>query len=74
MSNDSNGLTEYENQGNGFLTENGLVFTDSTVHSTFPGIDESLDQVFSPPLLTDSSFFPDTYEDLLGKFVFTTLA
>ncbi|KAM0850674.1 hypothetical protein ACQ4PT_052928 [Festuca glaucescens] len=29
--------------------------------------DDALDQVFSPPLLLESSLFHDTYEDLLGK-------
>uniref|UniRef100_A0A453K4D5 HAUS augmin-like complex subunit 6 N-terminal domain-containing protein n=1 Tax=Aegilops tauschii subsp. strangulata TaxID=200361 RepID=A0A453K4D5_AEGTS len=28
--------------------------------------DDALDQVFSPPLLLESSLFPDMYEDLLG--------
>ncbi|VAI28853.1 unnamed protein product [Triticum turgidum subsp. durum] len=28
--------------------------------------DDALDQVFSPPLLLESSLFPDAYEDLLG--------
>lgn len=36
--------------------------------SLFPDADDALDQVFSPPLLLDSSFFQDTYEDLLGMF------
>lgn len=70
VSNDLNGLPRYENQGNGFQTDNGLGFTGSTVHSRFSGIGEPVDQVFSPPLLMDSSFFPDTYEDLLGKLFF----
>jgi len=59
-------VSHVSNDSNGFQTDNGLGFTDSTVHSTFPGIDESVDQVFSPPLLMDSSFFPDAYEDLLA--------
>ncbi|EMS52547.1 hypothetical protein TRIUR3_32722 [Triticum urartu] len=29
--------------------------------------DDALDQVFSPPLLLESSLFPDAYEDLLEK-------
>lgn len=31
-------------------------------------INDSLDQVYSPPFLMDSSFFQDTYEDLLGTY------
>lgn len=29
--------------------------------------DDALDQVFSPPLLLETSLFQDAYEDLLGK-------
>jgi hypothetical protein len=36
--------------------------------SSFLSLDDSLDQVFSPPLLMESSLFTDTYEDLLGMF------
>ena len=70
VSYDLNGLAEYENQVNGFQTDIALNFTGSTAQSMFPGIDESMDQVFSPPLLMDSAFFPDTYEDLLGMLNF----
>lgn len=66
LANDSNDLAKYENQINGFHTRTGSGFTGSTAQNRFPGIDESMDQVFSPPLLMDSSLFPDTYEDLLG--------
>lgn len=37
--------------------------------SSLLSLDDSLDQVFSPPLLMESNLFPDTYEDLLGMFV-----
>ncbi|KAJ6843087.1 AUGMIN subunit 6 [Iris pallida] len=46
----------------------------SGVQNTFPDIDESLDQVFSPPLLMDSSFYPDIYEDLLAPLSATDAA
>jgi hypothetical protein len=36
--------------------------------SSFLSLDDSLDQVFSPPLLMESTLFTDTYEDLLGMF------
>ncbi|ONK77703.1 uncharacterized protein A4U43_C02F9640 [Asparagus officinalis] len=71
VSNDSNG---YENQGNGFPTDSVLGFSGSTPQSTFPGFNESTDQVFSPPLLMDSSFFPDAYEDLLAPLSDTDAA
>jgi len=73
VSNDLNGLAEYENQVNGFQTDIALNFTGSTAQSMFPGIDESMDQVFSPPLLMDTSFFPDAYEDLLGMLIYTLI-
>lgn len=65
VENGSNGLTEYENQVNACQTDTGTSFT---------GIDESIDQVFSPPLLMDTSFFPDTYEDLLAPLSDTDAA
>ena len=73
VSNDLNGLAEYDNQVNGFQTDIALNFTGSTAQSMFPGIDESMDQVFSPPLLMDTSFFPDAYEDLLGMLIYTLI-
>ncbi|XP_020107127.1 AUGMIN subunit 6 [Ananas comosus] len=42
--------------------------------SLFPDADDALDQVFSPPLLLDSSFFQDTYEDLLAPLSETDAA
>ncbi|WOL14359.1 AUGMIN subunit 6 [Canna indica] len=36
--------------------------------------DDALDQVFSPPLLMESSFFQDTYEDLLAPLSETDAA
>nr|XP_010912861.1 AUGMIN subunit 6 isoform X1 [Elaeis guineensis] len=44
------------------------------VRSTFTDIDDGLDQVFSPPLLMESSFFQDTYEDLLAPLSETDAA
>lgn len=51
----------------GHTNQTGLI-QPATVNSkrVYPDIDDALDQVFSPPLLMESSFFQDTYEDLLG--------
>lgn len=56
-------------QVNGFLSvdcSNGFA-TDA--QKSFYDIDEAQDQVFSPPLLMDSSLLADSYEDLLGMFL-----
>ncbi|KAJ3701730.1 hypothetical protein LUZ61_005435 [Rhynchospora tenuis] len=42
--------------------------------SSFLSLDDSLDQVFSPPLLMESTLFPDTYEDLLAPLSETDAA
>ncbi|KAF3334206.1 HAUS augmin-like complex subunit 6 N-terminus [Carex littledalei] len=42
--------------------------------SSFLSLDDSLDQVFSPPLLMESNLFPDTYEDLLAPLSETDAA
>uniref|UniRef100_A0A1D1Y0Z2 HAUS augmin-like complex subunit 6 n=1 Tax=Anthurium amnicola TaxID=1678845 RepID=A0A1D1Y0Z2_9ARAE len=48
--------------------------TGLAADSEFYDIDEALDQVLSPPLLLDSSFFSDTYEDLLAPLSETDAA
>lgn len=53
----------------GHTNQTGLIqpaFLNS--RKAYVDIDDAMDQVFSPPLLMESSFFQDTYEDLLGKF------
>ncbi|XP_006664824.1 AUGMIN subunit 6 isoform X2 [Oryza brachyantha] len=43
-------------------------------HQTFMTDDDALDQVFSPPLLLETSLFQDTYEDLLAPLSETDTA
>lgn len=56
-------------QVNGFLSvdcSNGFA---SDAKRSLYDMDEARDQVFSPPLLMDSSLLADSYEDLLGMFL-----
>ncbi|KAF3444501.1 hypothetical protein FNV43_RR14193 [Rhamnella rubrinervis] len=56
-------------QVNGFLSvdcSNGFA---SDAQRSLYDIDEAQDQVFSPPLLMDSSLLADSYEDLLGMLL-----
>lgn len=62
-------LEEYDKQENGFSLVAGSDHATSDTHSTFYDIEDSQDQVFSPPLLMDTTFFADSYEDLLGMFL-----
>jgi hypothetical protein len=48
------------------LSASPVLLSELNGHQSFIA-DDSLDQVFSPPLLLESSLFPDTDEDLLGK-------
>uniref|UniRef100_A0A803QL92 HAUS augmin-like complex subunit 6 N-terminal domain-containing protein n=1 Tax=Cannabis sativa TaxID=3483 RepID=A0A803QL92_CANSA len=52
-------------QVNGFFSVAGSNGTASDGQRSFYDTDEAHDQVFSPPLLMDSSLLADTYEDLL---------
>lgn len=60
MLNKLNGLKENKNLAR--------LFQPSTekIQRMHPEVNDTLDQVFSPPLLLESSFFQDAYEDLLG--------
>lgn len=51
---------------NSFLSAAGSNSSVSDAHRSFYDVDESQDQVFSPPLLMDTALFADSYEDLLG--------
>ncbi|GJN19653.1 hypothetical protein PR202_gb06950 [Eleusine coracana subsp. coracana] len=51
------------------LSTSPVLFNELNGHQSF-FTDDALDQVFSPPLLLESSLFPDTDEDLLGKTFF----
>lgn len=59
-------LEEYESEENGFLSAVGLTRAASDAQSTFYDIEDPQNQVFSPPLLMDTTFFEDSYEDLLA--------
>ncbi|XP_058093778.1 AUGMIN subunit 6 [Magnolia sinica] len=60
----SNLLYEYDDQENGFLSAVGLDVSSDTLR-TF-NMEDAQEPVFSPPLLMDSTFFEDSYEDLLA--------
>lgn len=65
---DLDSFKDYDN-GNGFLSVAGSNSVASDAQQSFYDVEESHDQVFSPPLLMDSSLLSDTYEDLLGTFI-----
>ncbi|PON95272.1 HAUS augmin-like complex subunit [Trema orientale] len=58
-------LRDYD-RVNGFLSVAGSNGSASDGQRSFYDIDEAHDQVFSPPLLMDSSLLADSYEDLLA--------
>ncbi|KAL5581298.1 hypothetical protein UlMin_013740 [Ulmus minor] len=64
----SNGLNSFHgyDQVNGFLSMSGSNGVTSGSQTLFYDIEEPQDQVFSPPLLMDSSLLADSYEDLLA--------
>lgn len=51
------------------LSTSPVLFSELNGHQSFM-TDDALDQVFSPPLLLESSLFPDADEDLLGTTTF----
>lgn len=65
MLNGLDSLHDYD-RVNGFLSVAALNGSASDGQRSFYDIDEAPDQVFSPPLLMDSSLLADSYEDLLG--------
>lgn len=64
MLNDLERLSDYDNV-NGFLSYTGSNATSDAQQSIFD-FEDAQDQVFSPPLLMDSSLLADPFEDLLG--------
>lgn len=54
---------------NGFLSAGGSNSSVSDAPRSFYDMDETPNEVFSPPLLMDASFLADGYEDLLGMFL-----
>lgn len=64
---DLDSFNEYD-QVNGFLSAGGSNSVASA-HQSFFDIEDTQDQVFSPPLLIDTSLLEDAYEDLLGMLI-----
>ncbi|KAJ6949364.1 AUGMIN subunit 6-like [Populus alba x Populus x berolinensis] len=62
--NDLGPLTDYDHV-NGFLSVAGSNGAISDGQKSFNDVEEPYAQVFSPPLLLDTSLLPDSYEDLL---------
>ncbi|KAL7100582.1 hypothetical protein ACP275_08G005900 [Erythranthe tilingii] len=73
MLNDLESLDEFDGV-NGFFHAAGSNSPVSDVHRTFYDMDEAQDQVFSPPLLMDTAFLADSYEDLLAPLSETETA
>lgn len=67
---DLDSLTDYD-RVNGFLSASGSNGAMSDGQGSFYDIEEPHDQVFSPPLLMDTSLLADSYEDLLGMLHWT---
>lgn len=65
MLNNLDSIHEYD-RVNGFLSASSPNDAASDAQRSFYDIEETQDQVFSPPLLMDTSLLADTYEDLLG--------
>ncbi|KAM7509230.1 hypothetical protein LguiA_019683 [Lonicera macranthoides] len=64
--NDLESLDDYD-PVNGFLSAAGSnAISDAANISSFYDMEESQDEVFSPPLLMDTSLLEDSYEDLLA--------
>lgn len=68
MLNDLDSLNDFDSV-KGFLSAIGSNSSVSDAHRSFYDMDETQDQIFSPPLLLDTSLFADTYEDLLGMLM-----
>ncbi|XP_022774302.1 AUGMIN subunit 6-like [Durio zibethinus] len=71
--NNLDSLSNYD-QVNGFLSAATSSYAASNGHRSFFDIEEVQDQVFSPPLLMDTSLLVDSYEDLLAPLSETETA
>lgn len=69
MLNDLERLSDYDNV-NGFLSYTGSNATSDAQRSIFD-FEDAQDQVFSPPLLMDSSLLTGSFADLLGMLNFS---
>ncbi|XVF60115.1 hypothetical protein PTKIN_Ptkin08bG0017800 [Pterospermum kingtungense] len=66
-------LNDYD-QENGFLSAAASSYAASDEKRSFFDMEEEQDQVFSPPLLMDTSLLVDAYEDLLAPLSETETA
>ncbi|KAL0014484.1 hypothetical protein SO802_001553 [Lithocarpus litseifolius] len=73
MLNDLDSFHEYDSV-NGFLSANSSNGAASDAQRSFYDFEESQEQVFSPPLLMDTSLLADSYEDLLAPLSETETA
>uniref|UniRef100_A0A803MUJ7 HAUS augmin-like complex subunit 6 N-terminal domain-containing protein n=1 Tax=Chenopodium quinoa TaxID=63459 RepID=A0A803MUJ7_CHEQI len=64
--NEFDSLSEYD-RVNGFLSASCSNYAASESQTSFYDLDEAPDQVFSPPLLMETSLLADAYEDLLDE-------
>ncbi|KAK9734981.1 hypothetical protein RND81_04G175400 [Saponaria officinalis] len=66
-------FSEYD-RVNGFLSTTPSNYAASESQTSFYDLDENPDQVFSPPLLMETSLLADVYEDLLAPLSETDAA
>lgn len=66
---DLESLNDFD-QVNGFLLSKGSNHATAPAQTLFYDIEQSQSQVFSPPLLMESSLLADSYEDLLGMLLY----
>ncbi|XVF13963.1 hypothetical protein REPUB_Repub09cG0015100 [Reevesia pubescens] len=73
MLNNLDSFNDYD-QVNGFLSAAASSYAASDGQRSFFDMEEAQDQVFSPPLLMDTSLLADSYEDLLAPLSETETA
>ncbi|OVA17574.1 HAUS augmin-like complex subunit 6 [Macleaya cordata] len=71
---DTDSLHEFDSQVDGYLSVLGSKYAASGPERMFYAMEEDQDQVFSPPLLMDTSLLEDSYEDLLAPLSETDTA
>lgn len=63
-------LNEYDGVVNGgYMSAAASIYADSEGRLSFYDVEETHEQIFSPPFLMDASLSADSFEDLLGMFV-----
>nr|DAD30666.1 TPA_asm: hypothetical protein HUJ06_009517 [Nelumbo nucifera] len=66
--------TDFDDHVNGVLSVSGSNYGISDIQKTFYDLEDTQDQVFSPPLLMETSLLEDSYEDLLAPLSETDTA